>query len=253
MAAIRKAITEAITELVTQRDEFWLHSLATDRSFEEGDRSVHCRDAIETFRSCGFSDSLCRTLGKGINGNLAKILKTKAQHLEVETNPNRGRDIVLYDSEVPVAAIEIKQVFELTLAKYFKNIADDRAKLSDFKRLYPKTALFQVVFLGTLPGAWYPAGTWRGEPFSCRDKYVRNPTVSVQYVRVAQHLGTNATWPKSPPLIHQLDSSVVNVRRMDTWAHCSAFTYNDPAWRFKTGSYLKDAAVGAALWEYGVT
>jgi hypothetical protein len=82
MQGLRRIVRDAVEELVTRRDEFWLHSLATDRSFEEGERSAHCRDAIETFRECGFSKSLCESLAKGINGNLAQILRANAGDLQ---------------------------------------------------------------------------------------------------------------------------------------------------------------------------
>jgi hypothetical protein len=157
---------------------------------------------------------------------------------------------VLYQGSTAVAAIESKQVFELTLPKYFPTIAQDREKLLSFKGSHPKAKLFQVVFFGALPSAWYPAGRWRGEVFLCRNEYIRNLTLSDQYEQVRQHIGVRAAWPQSPPMLHRLDCRRVNARKLEKWAHCSAFTYDDAMWRFDTQPYFKDAEVGAAMWEH---
>src|SRR6266536_3311085 len=110
---ITRLITKAVETLVTDHDEFWLHAIVTDRSFEEGERNRHFRGEIQSFADCGFPVSLCAGLAKGINGNLAAIFgKQLPMTWRVETNPSRGRDVVLYQQGKKSVAIESKHIFD---------------------------------------------------------------------------------------------------------------------------------------------
>jgi hypothetical protein len=247
---MRDLIICAATQLLRDRDSFWFWSSITDRGIEEGSRNRHLAESVATIRASGCDHAVCDEVAGGINAKLASILESIGPSYSIKTFPNRGRDIVIYATDgTPIAAVEVKHVFDLTESKYYANVAADRDKLLGFRGEHPTTALFLIVYFVQLPGANYPAGLWYGKK-DCRARsgYAGTRGVVAQYRQVMTRLGS-ATWPESPPEMCTLPvPSAAEAAALAQWygqvfAPCSE-------WRFDAKEYFRGAAIGVAIWHF---
>ncbi len=245
-AAIAKNVSaadvllSACTQLLGMSD-FWLLCALGDWSFEEGARNRRFGRYVDSWWDHRFTlpEELRAIARRGINGNLREIIAARPEVAgPVDRNPSFGPDLVFGIEGDPTRyTVEVKQVFDGTLPKYFAAIAADREK----------GCHFQVIFFVTLPEYDYPAGSWYGsnriEP-SRRRHLVGLPR---QLGRVAEEMTNEMLLPSHfveadlPAGTHIITDERVNTRF--SWVLTSPFP-----WRFEAAKHLKDAKVAVAIW-----
>ncbi|MGD0768895.1 MAG: hypothetical protein ABSB42_11980 [Tepidisphaeraceae bacterium] len=246
-------LATAVNAILSEYNDFWVLSALTDRSYEEGDRNAEFRAEIEHYESAGIPESLVGQLRKGINGNLAEILETQNVGIgQVLRNKGRGQDLIFGPWERGgVAMVEIKLVFDCTVAKYFPSVAADWIKLSMVRADQFDGDLFLVVFFATLPNYTYPAGSWFGVSGSSRDKYLRNCGIEDQLHKLRRFLHHVPCWPEngSPraqtlrPLASEVSQGLADLYRQNFRTSAAG------GWSFQAPTHLRDGAVGVAIWE----
>jgi len=247
VALVRKrsaaeVLSSACTQLLEMSD-FWLLCALGDWSFEEGARNRRFGRYVDSWWDHKFTlpDDLRTVARRGINGNLREILAALPEIAgPVDRNPSSGPDLVFgVDGDSTRYTVEVKQVFDGTLPKYFDAIAADREK----------GCHFQVIFFLTLPEYDYPAGSWYGstriEP-SRRRHVVGIPR---QLGRVSEALGLDLPLPDHLVEVElPAGTEIITDERVNTrfsWALESPFP-----WRFEAAKHLKDAKVAVVIWQW---
>jgi len=254
---MKSCISDAVTRLLTDFDDFWLLAGMADLSFEDGGRSRPFRRAVEAYARAGLVPSLCRDLDEGINGNLKKVLEANAPGLVVERRKSKSLDLIVSRHGACEAIIEAKHMWDMAWPwRVPERMRNDQKKLRREKSGYPGAEALHIVWFVQLPKAYYPAGTWYGEKRleprgEDRTLCVQYPLVALQYESVGQALRLPATWPSPDgPLCHAPELSVAVSR--DCVAACfgAMFRPDDSSWVFEPEKYFEDASVGVAIWEY---
>jgi hypothetical protein len=147
--------------------------------------------------------------------------------------------------------MESKQVYDLTLGKYYPKVGEDRDKLLALGSSMPGVGLYQVVWFIQLPAYDYPAGRWYGHK-DCpgRTRYLVRSGIESQYAAVRSMLG-EATWPETGPLVVSLEdlAEAAVAKAAKRWM--KQIFAPASAWKFDPKRHLLGAAIGVAAWKHG--
>jgi hypothetical protein len=251
-------IVGACTRLVTEFDDFWLLASLTDSSYEEGG-SKWFRRAIESYDQVGVPAQIIGALRTGINGNLKALLETTALSAQRRKQPpkicnSRDRiDLLLRQVDGGCTAfVEVKRLFDCTIARYYSDVAGDRGKLQRY--VGHGIECYQVVFFTQLPYFRYPPGVWY-PPENKRWK-AREITwlgIEAQFARLMTLMPEPPTWPAGPngPFLRDIASPTSNVTDTHLLRRYGQIFTPDCEWLFNATEQLRDAKVGVAIWQVG--
>ena len=234
-APFRAELIRACQLLIRDFNDFWLLSAITDYSFEEGDRSGHFKKVIASYLAAGAPAPLLLQMQKGINGNLADILATRGV---VTRNKWEGQDLLLAREDGAEARVEVKQVFDCTVPKYYHSVAADMRNLRDVHQRGFTGALFLAVFFVQLPDFRYARHLGR--------RRVICGGIVRQYQRVSEAVSMAPFWPLDRP--DTISLKLPQDEEMRTTLETRFRSVHGPAASVERS--LEDAAVGVSLWEY---
>lgn len=240
-------LRRACESCLASHGEAWLLSALTDRSFEEGSRAPDFAESCRSMRDAGLPSAVLEDVAAGINARFERAIRSLEPAATVLRNPSRVPDLeVCVGSER--ACIESKQIYDLTMPKYYPKVAEDGRKLREGASGVFEGELFQVVFFIQVPSFDYPRGRWYGnKDCKARSGYAGIRGIQGQYRAVMSLIGA-ATWPVGGPHVVSLEA-LADVPIADTarrWMD-QIFVPWEP-WAFDPRTHLRDASVGVALW-----
>lgn len=251
-ASLQECVRQACRTAIEDHLPAWLFSALTDRSYEEGARNKAFAESCNSMVAAGLSAELMFDIRAGINGRLARLLTEKDRSLSVQRNQSRVPDLALHSATTGEQAwVEVKQVYDLTLGKYYPKVAEDRSKLLASRLADSPLQLQQAVFFTELPNFDYPGGRWYGHK-ACggRMSYEGTRGIMAQYARVRSLLGA-PTWPNNDrPFMVPLDLEVSAQTADDARRWMDQVFVPNTTWTFDPSGHLRGAAVGVAIWDW---
>ncbi len=242
-------LVSACQSLLTTRNDFWLLSAITDRSYEEGAQNHGFRESVASFDAAGLSQALSEQLRSGINGNLAQIVgEIQGVQGPVVQNPSRVPDLQFWIDTYEIF-VEVKLVYDCTFLKYYPSVAADAVKLR--AHAAPNRRLVQIVFFTELPHFYYPSGKWYGQKWAKdRPGWIVRCGIASQYSELRRHLAHSPTWPADGPFRHKLQfpGEEVDEAFLNRWFQ-SVFS-PDKEWAFRAAEHLNSASIGVAIWDW---
>jgi hypothetical protein len=232
----REVLVEACRSLIRDFNDFWVLSAITDYSFE-GDRSSHFSKVVKSYVTAGAPASLVTQMQKGINGNLAEILAAKGA---AKRNKWKGQDLLLTGADGTDARVEVKQVFDCTVPKYYQSVAADLKKLKDVSERGFIGGLFLAVFFVQFPNLRYARHLGPRKVF-CEG-------ILKQYQRVCKAIGVNANWPADHPEMVPL--TLPRDQQIRAALEARFRSVHGTASDLSQSGLLESAAVGGSLWEF---
>jgi hypothetical protein len=240
-------VAEACQTLATRNDDFWIIGALGDWSYEEGCRNASFKRYLESWPLHVLPPGLEERLPIGINGNLAACFR-QSPLLAPETvqqSQSRGSDIRFTMPDGTRVEIEVKHVFDGTIAKQYAVVAGDLAKLS--ARSDKDTIAYAVVFFTQLPHYHYPAGCWYSEAKRYPARQCVERGIQRQIAHLCLHTKEPPTWPESGMFKHSLSLASTDILPETISGRYKAIFCPSVQWQFHAG-HLKDAAVGCAIW-----
>lgn len=248
---LRTVLSRVCARLLDEHADVLLLATLTDRSFEEGARSRAFAESVASFRRAGLDELDLARLAGGLNGLLEALLRKETAVRYVQRNVSRVPDHFLADPETGRPGLaEVKQIYDLTFARYYDKVREDREKLLAERSARGDAALAQIVFFFELPEFSHPAGRWYGhKDCPARSHYRVYPGIHRQYDVVRSVLGP-ATWPEEGLHVRPWSAEEIERRAplLATWM-ASIFTPAAP-WTFRPDVHLRGCAAGAAIWEW---
>jgi hypothetical protein len=235
-SSLREPLVEACRTLLRDFNDVWVLSAITDYSFEEGNRSSHFANVVQSYVDSGVPAPLAAQMRKGINGNLAEVLASRGA---VTRNKWKGQDLLLTGGDGTEARVEVKQVFDCTLARYYDSVAADLEKLKGVRGRGFGGELFLVVFFVQLPN-------FRYAPRLGKRKVVCGGIVG-QYERVCAAIGYKASWPDVRPFVVPL--TMPRDEHVRAALQTRFEKVHGPASETALGDALEGAGAGMSLWE----
>ena len=262
-------LSKACDQILSWSD-FWTVAGLTECSFEVGSARYFAR-AINWFVKSGLlePDTLVESLRCGVNGTLTACLKQDPQTPK-PVECNRG-----WRGEIPdiscgcepastFTLIENKVLYDAITAKYYGpasdcegSVAKDALKLRRWRKEGSVGNLYQTLFFLEFPNLDYPSGCWyepNWQHMSCRERaFLRKgfPGIDAQYRQARLYLSSAPVWGDGDaPKIVSLDKPDKKLCAViEKWFDL-IFRPDERGWRVDVCGNLKDARVGAAIWEY---
>ena len=219
--------------------DFWLVSALGDCSFEEGERNKpHFPRYLESWADPEFPlpPTLVTDVRAGINDVLYGLVCQQPGVKPYQRNKSNGHDIVVLANGRPVS-VEVKYLFDCTLAKYYGEVRLDREKAPDY----------QVVFFLSFPNyERYTGG-------NLREIVKINGRVGVaeQYAKVSSSMFLGpASWPSDPPHTVYLPQGTEIITEDRIRRRCRRRYGSRMVEEFCAASHLSGAQVGFAIWDW---
>jgi hypothetical protein len=242
-------LSQAMAASVRQRQQFWVLSALTDRSYEEGDRNHGFSEAVSFYERAGVATEALSEMRLGINGNLRDLCAAGLPpgHL-AQRNKWVGQDLRFFDpTGVEQARAEIKPLYDLTLDKHYWTTAADYDKLVRVRGEGFAGRLFLGVFFIQLPNYCYGPGRWYGKPYTKRrDQYSGTWGIAAQYRKLRAALRLPPRWPDGDAPHVEDVGWPGGWAKLDEWFH----GIHQPSgnWQFRPAC-LDGAAIAMAVWE----
>jgi len=248
----RGAVQDACMRMLEEDSDVLLFAALTDRSFEEGVRARDFRESVESFRVVGVAESDLQRMAAGLNGLLETHLRRDASIEYVARNQSRVPDhcVRARACAESLTFLEVKQIYDLTMTKYFPMVAEDREKLLLARAQDGRLELLQVVFFLQLPHFAYPAGRWYGHK-ACPARSSYEVRVGIpQQVRAVEALLGPPSWPDSRPLVRPWSAAETAKAApiLARWMRSVFVAHTD--WTFDPEIHLREAAIGVGMWAW---